>query len=214
MGTIVASQSEPVVVGALGKMRDGILLVFIGWILLGVGLLSVGVLALAAWSARPQIPHWDVAPRTLAQRVAVGWAIASVVLVVVGAVLALVGFYAKFVPGVGDLARARPEFGTASGLIRAGYLGGLVLLVVGAVLTIFIVGILLLFVGVILLLLGHVGAILLCFKLNDAYPNTLYLVAGILLIVSIFVPVLGAVSWILLYFALGDTIVKLRTPPA
>ncbi|MDH5815874.1 MAG: hypothetical protein QE164_03655 [Candidatus Nezhaarchaeota archaeon] len=61
-------------------------------------------------------------------------------------------------------------------------------------------------VGYILLILGYVGVIILCFKLNEVEQNTLYLVAGIMFIIAIFISIVGFVAWILLYVALGDSI--------
>ncbi|MEM1745956.1 MAG: hypothetical protein QXZ45_03895 [Candidatus Nezhaarchaeales archaeon] len=63
-------------------------------------------------------------------------------------------------------------------------------------------------VGYILLILGYVGVIILCFKLNEVEQNTLYLVAGIMFIIAIFISIVGFVAWILLYVALGDSIRK------
>lgn len=205
------SQAELVAVRALGRMREGLLLVLIGWIILSIGLLFIfmGVLAVM-----PMRTSQTISPELPIRRFAYGWLVVSLALLIIGAVLALVGFYARFVPGVGELARARPEFGTASSLIKVGYLGGLILLVISAVLLVVLVGVVLILVGLVFLLVGHIGAAVLCFKLNDVYRSSLYLAAGILLIVSIFIPILGFVSWILLYVALGDTIGRLQTSPS
>ncbi|MEM2006135.1 MAG: DUF973 family protein [Sulfolobales archaeon] len=205
-----ASQAEVALVRAFIKMREGLLLELIGWVILGIGLMLIIVGVFAAISAGTSQP---ISPGVTMRRAAIGWVIASLALLVIGAVIALVGFYAKFVPGVGELARARPEFGTASSLIKVGYIGGLILLVVGAVLLIVLVGVILILVGLVFLLVGHIGAAILCFKLSDAYRNSLYLAAGIILVVSVIFPILGVVSWILLYIALGDTISRLQSPP-
>ncbi|MEO3993597.1 MAG: DUF973 family protein, partial [Desulfurococcaceae archaeon TW002] len=133
------------------------------------------------------------------------------ILVIIGAIIALIGFYFKFIPGVRDLAKANPEFSTASLLIRIGYIWGLILIIVGIILTIFVVGIFMLVVGLILLFIGFVGIIVLCFKLKDVYQNSLYLAAGIFFILSIFITLAGLIGWILTYIALGDTIRKLQT---
>lgn len=201
--------AESATTEALGKVRSGLLLVFIAWILLGAGLLFMFLGILIAWSIRagppaapPEIPARIGLPRVF---------LAGLVLTVVGAVLALVGFYARFIPGVGELARVKPEFSTASTLIKVGYLGGLILVVAGILLLLVLVGILLIVLGLVFLLVGHIGTSILCFKLKDVYQSSLYLIAGILFIVSIFVPVLAAVSCVLLYVALGDTISKLKS---
>lgn len=198
------------VVNALRLMREGLLLIFVSWILLGVGVMTIFMGLLMAVTGGPPRTITDM--RTLIQIHLPVWGfILGVILLPVGAVLALVGFYSKFIPGAGNLARANPEFTTSSTLIKIGYLWGLVLTIVGVVLTVFLVGIFLVLAGVILIVLGYIGVVIMCFKLNDIYRNTLYLVAGILFIIAILVPVLGAISWILLYVALGDTINKIQT---
>ncbi|MEM1961297.1 MAG: DUF973 family protein [Sulfolobales archaeon] len=206
-----ASQAELRPVSALIKMRDGLLLQLIGWVLLSISIMFIAIGFIAAMPARISQP---ISPSVSMWRTALGWVIASLALLFIGAIIALIGFYAKFVPGVGELARARPEFSTASSLIKVGYIGGLVLLAIGAVLLIVIVGVILILVGLVFLVVGHIGVAILCFKLNDAYRNSLYLAAGIILLVSIVFPILGVISWILLYIALGDTISKLQTPSA
>ncbi|MEM1931172.1 MAG: DUF973 family protein [Sulfolobales archaeon] len=206
-----ASQAELKPVSALIKMRDGLLLQFIGWILLSTSIAFIAIGFIAAMSAR--IPQ-PILPGVSMWRTTLGWVTTSLALLFIGAIIALVGLYAKFVPGVGELARARPEFSTASSLIKVGYIGGLVLLAIGAVLLIVIVGIIPILVGLAFLVVGHIGVAILCFKLNDIYRNSLYLAAGVILLVSIVFPILGVVSWILLYIALGDTISRSQSSSA
>lgn len=194
------------VTSALQRMRDGILFLFIAWIFLGVGIITIAFTALASFTTWPPVHGEWVG-------ILAGLGIGLAVLVI-GVILALIGLYGKFIPGLSELARTNPEFSTASSLIRIGYVWGLVLLLVGAILTLIIIGIFIAFIGLILLVIGYVGMIILCFKLNDAYQNTLYLVAGILFILSIFIPILGVVAWILIYVALGDTIRKTQIPSA
>lgn len=174
----------------------------VGWILLGVGFLVLMPFGLFH-AARLGTLAWAML-RLLA----------SAALMIVGGLLALVGFYARFVPGAGELARVRPEFGTASALVKVGYLGGLIAILVGAALLVVLIGLPLLVVGAVLLLLGHVGAALLSFKMHDVYGNSLYLAAGVLVLLSVVFPILAFIVWVLLYVALGETIGKLRAAPA
>ncbi|MCX8185045.1 MAG: DUF973 family protein [Sulfolobales archaeon] len=197
-----ATQQVGKPITALSNMREGILLVLIAWILLSIGLLA---LIASLWLAIITTRHIEIAG--VAPRVSL---LVAAVLAIVGAVVGLVGFYFKFIPGVTELARADSRFDTARTLIKIGYVWGLILVVIGIPLLLVIIGILVLVVGYILLLLGYIGVIILSFKLNDVYPNALYLAAAILFIISMIVPVVGVVSWILLYVALGDTINKLR----
>lgn len=201
----VMTQPSVNITSALQRMRDGILFLFIAWIFLGVGILAMVFTALASLATWSPINGGWVG---ILAGLGIGLAI-----LVIGVILALIGLYGKFIPGLSELARANPEFSTASSLIKIGYVWGLVLLLVGAILTLLVIGIFIAFIGLILLVIGYVGMIILCFKLNDAYQNTLYLVAGILFILSIFIPILGVVAWILIYVALGDTIRKTQTPP-
>lgn len=197
-----ATQPTTNVTGALQRMRDGILFMIIAWIFLGVGIMATIFTMFAAWSLVSG--GWVGA----LARLGVGLAV-----LVVGAILALVGLYGKFIPGLNELARTDPEFSTVSFFVTIGYVGGLILLLVGVILTLLIIGIFIVLVGLVLLVIGYVGMIILCFKLNDAYVNTLYVVAGTLFILGILFPILDVVAWILLYVALGDTIRKTQTPP-
>lgn len=206
----VLAQSGANIVNALRTMREGLLLIFVSWILLGAGVMSIFMGLFAAVTAGGPLRMISGMNALIQTHLTLGGFILGGILLLVGAVLALVGFYSKFIPGAGDLARANPELTTPSTLIKIGYLWGLALIIVGVVLTLILIGVLIILAGVILTVLGYVGVIMMCFKLNDAYPNTLYLVAGILFIIAIPVPVLGAISWILLYVALGETINKIQ----
>jgi hypothetical protein len=187
------------VVRAFQKMRRGVLYVLIAWVFLGVGFtIMVGGLFVTVMRA---------AVGGGALIAALSGLILGLALIVIGAIIALVGFYADFIPGADDLARVNPDFSTASSLIRIGYIWGLILCLVGAILTIVII----LLIGYVFLLIGFIGIMIMCFKLNEIYGNVMYLIAGIFFILSIFIPFLGIVSWVLLYVALGETIRKSQT---
>ncbi|MCS7121332.1 MAG: DUF973 family protein [Archaeoglobaceae archaeon] len=173
---------------AFELMRTGILISLIGWILLGLGLASkfFGILTFLIGGFLT--------------------AAAGLMLLIVGAIVILLGFYAKFIPGVSELARADASYSIASKLVRVGYVWGLVLIIVGAVLSLLLLGIPIFFLGILFLIVGFIGIVLLSFNLYSRERNTLYFVAAILFIVSIFVPVMGFLAWILLYAALGKTI--------
>jgi len=72
-------------------------------------------------------------------------------------------------------------------------------------------GVFVILIGAVFILIGFIGVIILCFKLNDVYSNTLYLVAGILFIIGLFIPILAVIAWILLYAGLGSTVRKLQS---
>ncbi|MEM0086444.1 MAG: hypothetical protein QXD37_05330, partial [Zestosphaera sp.] len=98
----VATYEKPgiEVVSALQKMREGILFAFIAWIFLGAGIMAAFFGALTAFAGGAG-GAWV--------RVLAGLGV-GIVLLIVGAIIALIGFYAKFIPGTSDLARGNPEF--------------------------------------------------------------------------------------------------------
>ncbi|MCS7099207.1 MAG: DUF973 family protein [Sulfolobales archaeon] len=196
-----ATQQAAGAIAAFSRMREGILLILAAWVLLGVGSLSLVATVLLSVFGLENVGFTSAAP---------GIILLTLVLLVVGAIVGIVGFYFKFIPGVSELARTDPRFSTARTLIKVGYVWGLILVIVGTPLLLVLVGLFVLAIGFVLLLLGYIGIIVLSFKLNEAYPNTLYIVAAVLFIVSIVFPLAGVVSWVLLYVALGDTIGKLR----
>jgi len=190
------------VVEAYKSMRKGVLYLIIAWLLIGIGLSSVvfGMFNLFALTATRGMFHGIGA--------IMGLAIAIVIIFAIGLVIALIGLWGNFIPGVSMLAKAMPELSTASSLVRIGLFYGLIVLLIG-LLTIFIViGIPIIVIGYIMLILGYIGLIILCFKLNELEKNVLYLAAGILFIIAIFIGLAGFIAWILLYIALGDSIAK------
>ncbi|MGC9181684.1 DUF973 family protein [Thermogladius sp.] len=191
---------------AFETMRKGALFLLIAWLLIGIGL-SLALFGMFTGAL--------LAPRHLGLGLAgaMGALAAMVVVVIVGAIIALVGLWGYFVPGVKKLAETNPELSTAATLIRVGLFYGLILLLIGALLIVFIIGIPIVFIGVILIIIGYIGLIILSFKLNDVEKNALYLAAGILFIIAIFVSLAAFVAWILLYVALGDSIKKARQAP-
>ncbi|MFN3268088.1 MAG: DUF973 family protein, partial [Zestosphaera sp.] len=200
-------------ISALQKMRSGIIFFLVAWALTWVG----AIWAIVVLTSLP-FSNLTSMDGLLGVFTAV---VGAVILIIIGGIIALIGLFSRFIPGVRDLANANPKFSTASTLIRIGYIWGLILLIIGLILAIFIIGIPILLVGAILLLIGLIGTIVLCFKLKDVYQNSLYLVAGIFFILyifitmsrilSVFTAIPEIIGWILIYIALGDTIRKLQT---
>jgi len=181
-------------------MREGALLLIISSLLVGAGMVLL---------------FFSIIPAAFVGFKAVlGLVIALIVLLIVGGVIALIGLWGKFIPGVEKLAVINPEFGTSRTLIKIGLFWGIILLIVGAVTMIVIIGIFIIIVAAILLLIGYIGLIILGFKLNELEKNTLYLVAAILFIIGIFIGIASFVGWILLYVALGDSIRKATGAPS
>ncbi|MCX8186553.1 MAG: hypothetical protein N3G48_05545 [Sulfolobales archaeon] len=189
---------------ALSKMRQGLLLILIGWLLFGLSLMIVfaGVFtAIGAWAVSP--------PRILIHYL-VSWFVVGLITLIAGGLLSLIGFYFRFIPGVGELSSTNPEYSTPSKLLKVGYVGGLASVLAGAVLIPLIswMGFGLLILGLMLMILGHIGMVVLCLRLNNVEGDSTYLISGILFIVGIFIPILIVVSVILLYVALGDSVRK------
>jgi MFS family permease len=188
-------------VDSFRKMREGLLYGIIGSILVGASVFIIifGFLAAAFSSVSHGMGGEGAGP-------AIAIFASGVIAAIIGALLWLYGFYGKFIPGVEQLRKARPEYSTAASLIRIGFIWGLILIIAGVILTIILIGIFLVVIGYILLILGYIGIIILCFNLNSNEGNSLYLVAGILFIIGIIIPLLQFIAYILLYVALGDTL--------
>jgi uncharacterized membrane protein len=180
-------------------MREGALLLTISSLLVGVGIVLL---------------YFSIIPVAFAGFEAVlGLVIALIVLLIIGGVIALIGLWGKFIPGVEKLAAINPEFGTSRTLIKIGLFWGTILLIVGAATLIVLIGVFIIIIAAILLLVGYIGLIILGFKLNELEKNTLYLVAAILFIIGIFIGIASFVGWILLYVALGDSIRRATGAP-
>lgn len=119
---------------------------------------------------------------------ALGYFIVLIVIQLIGGILALYAVTGKLVPGLQLLARVERDLSTASTLVSVGYISGFIMLVVSAVTLTIAIGLIFLVISAILLLVGAIGLIILCLKLNDRFKTTLYQVAGILFIVRIITP--------------------------
>jgi len=141
--------------------------------------------------------------------------ILGVVIMFIAVILAFIAVFAYLVPSAGDLAKWRPdEFSTPSKLMKIGYIGGLVLVIIAILLLIvailaenvlMVLGALgLIVLGGILAFIGWIGNLIYFFKLNGVFKESLFLIAGILLIISLFVGVTGFIAWILAFAGAGS----------
>ncbi|MCD6301673.1 MAG: DUF973 family protein [Staphylothermus sp.] len=137
--------------------------------------------------------------------------LALVILALLGAGLSLYGLYGKVIPGAERLATADSRYSTAHSLLKIGYLGGLILLIIGYLTLIIVIGIFLIFLAMVFLLLGKVGMALITFKLNEDYDESTMLIAGILFIIGIFIPPAELIAWILVYIGIDSVIRKAET---
>lgn len=206
MHLLPSQPSRESYIEAFKLMREGILLQIIASLLIGGGLLAIIV---------------SFTPVMIIGRGHASWLHAGVLLIgfglvlIIGAVIALIGLYGKFLPGVEKLAEVNPDFKTSRDLVRIGYYYGMILLLVGAVTLIILVGFVVLIVAIILLFIGYIGLIILSFNLREVEGDSLYLAAGILFILGLFLPISSFIAWILLYIALGNSIRRHSTvqPP-
>ncbi len=130
---------------------------------------------------------------------------------IAGAIIALLGVYNKLLPGASSLADYSERYSTPASLIKIGYLGGLISLIVGIATIVIIIGALFILIGALLMFIGEIGLIILMFKLNDEFGNSKFLIAGILFILGLFIQLLDLIGWILVYIGAGETIEKLET---
>jgi hypothetical protein len=204
---------EHKLIAALRHIRRGCLYLIIGSLLIS----SISLI-LIPYASLFNNPHF-YRHHPLTDIINIGTLITLVILALLGAFLSLYGLYGKIVSGTNMLASVRSKYSTASTLINIGYVGGLIVLILGLIFVLItastsFIGLLVSFVivllGIILLFIGKIGIIILSFKLNDDFAETLVLVAGILSIIGIFLPILDFIAWILLYAGLGSIIERLR----
>ena len=199
----MATASQPPLVEAFESMRRGALYLIIAWLLIGIGLTF---LIVGSFTSLTLGYHEG-------KMLLEGSLVAVVIVLIIGAIIALIGLWGDFIPGAKRLAEVRPEFTTSATLIRVGLFYGTIVMIIGALLVFVLIGIPIVIVGLILHLLGYIGLIILSFKLNETEKNALYLATGILFIISIFVGLAGFIAWILLYIALGDSAKKAQQAP-
>lgn len=196
------------------KLRTAALLQIIAWILVVAGL-AVGYGAIFAVLGMPlSNPPEHGTPSDIAGSlgVAVGALVGVAVAVLAGVVLVLVATYGYLLPASSSFAEFdRERYGTVSTLLKVGYLGGLLTLIVGIVVIVagaaaqllgfVLVGLIVAIIGLILFIVGYIGLIILMFKLRKDTGEDTFLVAGVLFIIGIFVSLLAIVAWILVYVA-------------
>jgi len=229
------SERVSLAVEGLSKLRLASLLMIIASIL-GVAAVVVMVLTVLGRGIAPAAmgPNPHVSPPRLLFGVLGNFLqalISGVVVVLVAFVIELVAVFAFLIPSFRRLKDYSSSlFGTSSTLISVGFVGGLILVVLGlgaliaSVLSKSFGGLLssiaLLIISFILMLIGNIGLIVGCFRLREAFGETLFLAAGILLIIGIilsFIPytaaasmILDFVSWILVFVASGSALRKLK----
>ena len=187
----------------LSLIRDAAFYMMIGALLIGIAVISI-------------LPA-TISPSPLKIPAILFSSIITIATIFIGAIITLLGVYVKLLPGASSLADYSERYSTAASLIKIGYLGGLILIIVGIITLIAIIGASFIITGFILLFIGKIGLIILMFKLNDEFDDSKFLIAGILFILGIFVSLLDLIGWILVYIGAGEVIERLevavKTPP-
>jgi len=189
--------SRASLIEGLSMIKDAALLMIIAALLISFTKFNVLPLAFAPHNIRDPLTAFS--------------SITTIILILVGAVIALLGVLEKLVPGASSLASYSNRYSTAASLIKTGYLGGLIAIIFGIFTLFILVGIVLLLVGLILLFIGKIGLIILMFSLNDEFQESKILLAGILFILGIFVSILDIIAWILVYLGASELIERIRS---
>ncbi len=204
----------------LRKLKNAAAINIISTLLVGIG---AGMLIFSGYVG--SLMHPKAAPALV-----MGSIILVAAVALVGAILTLISLFAFLVPAFSRLRDYKEDrFGTPSKLIKVGYVGGFLLLVIGMLVMIGIiysaaragaagaaiggvVGILaILVISVILLFIGQIGVIIGMFRLNDELKTSSFLAAGILFIIGIFINILNFIGWILVFIGSRSALRKVES---
>ncbi|MEM2008117.1 MAG: DUF973 family protein [Ignisphaera sp.] len=204
----VSTESKSIAIEGLRKLRTGAIIFIVATLLVGATLIVAISAILATAFAEGETGVLMGLTTVLG-------------LAIVGFILNLVGLFGFMIPGVSKLVKWNEKFSTSSKLLKIGYGGGIVLLLIAIIIIlagafalnpgIILGGLALAVIGGIVLFIGYIGLIILSFKLNDIFKVTSLMVAGILFVIGIFVGILQFVAWILMFVGLGSAIEKLES---
>jgi len=151
-------------------------------------------------------------------------------------IFTIYGIYLKFIPGSSKLKKWKDEFSAPSTLMKIGYIGGLILIVIGiAVMVILAItllpaigrgafstpmnllrflsplfgGLAITMIGGLLWLIGVIGMIILFFKLSSIFSETLLLVVAIVFIMAIISGLLATIPFIGIFISIATTLLPL-----
>ncbi len=202
------AQPTALLIEGLGKLRTAALLFIISSLLTG---LSFTLVLMGGGLGSPQA--------------LIAGGIGMFIALIIGAILGLIALFAFLIPAFSRLRDYNPgEFGTPSKLIKIGYAGGLILMIIGGILiaaaaamgaaTLVFAGAGLIIVAAILLFIGLIGLIIGVFRLKGATGEGIFTAAGILFIIGIFISILQFIAWILVFVGAGSARNKLQRAPA
>jgi len=152
-----------------------------------------------------------------------------------GIILAAISIYVFLLRSGNQFASQNPEkFSTPVKLIKIGYLGGAIAMLLGNLIIILgiayivishrleafgivgiatLVGLVLFGIGFLLSFIGFIGLMIYFFGLSDMFNSTLFLVAAIFTLISMFIPITGFVAWILVFIETDTLEKKLVSQP-
>jgi len=198
VGTMSSFEVRNTVLEGLEKLRTASLLQIITSILLAISLAII---------ISPLLPAIEATPGSVST-LTVGLAITGGVLMFIAVILLLVTLFAFLLPSVSRFALWRPaDFSAASTLMKVGYIGGAVLLIIAIPLAIVGMGIALLIIIIwfLLLFIGLVGNALYFAKLRDLFNTSAFLLA------ALFLFMLPTVAWIFSYVEAGSLANKIES---
>lgn len=201
------------------QMRSGILYMLIGSIIAVLGLILMYPLVLLPLFA-------DISAGEL--RAGIGLGIVGGLFVsllsMTGLIISLWGLYFKFLSGVSSLAKSRQSYSLPALIIKIGYVGGAILMIIGIfiLLPFLLIGLavisllstFLTLLASVLFFIGLIGLILLSFYLYKDENEPLYLIAAIMMVISIVIGITFWIGLILLYIALGNSAEKIKMQSA
>lgn len=202
----------------LSKLKSAAAINIISTLLIGI---AAGTLVLGGHVGA--LMHAAAAPN-----IALGSLIMAIAILLIGSILALVALFAFLIPAFSALREYKEDrFGTPAKLIKIGYIGGFILLIIG---TLVMIGIAssaakvgapalgsifgvtaVIIIGAILLLIGQIGIIIGMFRLNDEFKTSSFLAAGILFIIGIFISILNFIGWILVFVGARSALNKVES---
>ena len=186
----------------------------------------------------PQAPPYTDLIRSLTSlRFLLALLIAMGIFGLASLIFTIYAIYIKFIPGSSKLRRWSADFSTPSMLMKIGYIGGLIVIVVGIVIMMVLAitllptmpsrgafsspmdflrflaplfgGIAIVFIGGLLWLIGNIGLIILFFKLHTIFKEMPLLIAAIIFIILIVSSFIAAIPFIGMFISIAISILPL-----
>jgi len=210
------STPRDVLIRAFERMRNGSIVVLIGWIFLGI--VSAALIVMAGriyeilsylkevYEKTSKLPQ-DILISSIEElRGIVSGLLICFVITIISSIIILVGIRNLFLPGIKRLTRFKPEFSMSEKLIRIGLFYGMIVLIILEVFNLVVaspetVSYILLSASIrdFFMIIGFIGLATLFLKLNSLDKESLYLAAGILFIIVVLMFALDSINNILVF---------------